>query len=160
MENTDIKIPFNGTNLLRKKLFIIESLVFLIPILAVVYIIFQKQISFNTTQLIIILAALCLVLGGMLILKQVFDRLFTIQNFIQTAARGEQYVLETQKDTDELHEITKSFNNLAKNFQESNLELQRSINEIAERKKLRQLFKLQRIRQRQPIWPKPGSLPI
>ena len=90
MENTDIKIPFNGTNLLRKKLFIIESLVFLIPILAVVYIIFQKQISFNTTQLIIILAALCLVLGGMLILKQVFDRLFTIQNFIQTAARGEQ----------------------------------------------------------------------
>jgi signal transduction histidine kinase len=136
MENTDSKIPYSGTNLLRKKLLIIESLVFLIPILSVVYIIFQKQISFNTTQLIIILAALCLVLGGMLILKQVFDRIFTIQNFIQTAERGGQYVLDTQKGTDELHEITKSFNNLAKNFQESNIELQRSIKEIAERKKI------------------------
>ncbi|MBT6338826.1 MAG: HAMP domain-containing histidine kinase, partial [Desulfobacula sp.] len=57
-------------------------------------------------------------------------------NFIQTAERGGQYVLDTQKGTDELHEITKSFNNLAKNFQESNIELQRSIKEIAERKKI------------------------
>ncbi|MBC2704961.1 HAMP domain-containing sensor histidine kinase [Desulfobacula sp.] len=123
-------------NPLKQKLFIIEALVFLIPVLAGIYIYFEKGISFENNHILIILASLCLILGGMLLLRQVFDRILMIQNIMKTAECGEQYVIDAQKDTGDLHEITNSFNNLMNNFQESNKELQRSIEEIAERKKV------------------------
>lgn len=136
MKNNGIEKPDNLQNLLRKKLITIEALIFLIPVLTIIYLFFQKPVSFDTAQLLIILSVLFLILGGMLLLRQVFDRIFMFQNIIKTAEKGEQYVLNVQKDTDELHEITKSFNNLMNNFQTSNKELQRSIEEIAERKKI------------------------
>ncbi|MBU1697243.1 MAG: hypothetical protein KKD21_09415, partial [Proteobacteria bacterium] len=136
MENKGIEKPYNGRDPLRKKLIIIEALVFLIPALAVIYIFYQRPVSFDTTQLLIILAVLCLILGGMLLLRQVFDRIFMIQNIMKMAERGGKYVLNVQKNTDELHDISKSFNNLMNNFQASNRELQRSIEEISERKKI------------------------
>ena len=136
MENKGIEKPYNGTNPLKKKLIIIETLIFLIPAFCVVYIFYQKPVAFDINQLVIILAVLCLILGGLLLLRQVFDRIFMIQNVMKRAEQGEQYVREVQKDTDELHDITKSFNKLVDNFQASNQELQRSIEEIAERKKI------------------------
>ena len=136
MKNNGIEKPDNLQNPLRKKLITIEALIFLIPVLTIIYLFHQKPISFDTAQLLIILAVLFLILGGMLLLRQVFDRIFMFQNIMKTAEKGEQYVLNVQKDTDELHEISKSFNNLMNNFQTSNKELQRSIEEIAERKKI------------------------
>ncbi|MBU8910012.1 MAG: HAMP domain-containing histidine kinase, partial [Desulfobacterales bacterium] len=87
---------------LKQTLFIIEALVFLLPVLCVIYIYFQKNISFEINHLLIILAALCLILGGMVLLRQVFDRILSMMN----------------------------------KFQKSNKELQHSIEEIAERKKV------------------------
>jgi signal transduction histidine kinase len=131
-----IKKPYNEQNTLRKKLAVIEALIFLIPSLSILYIFFQRNTAINMSQLLITLAVLCIVLGGMLLLRQIFDRIFMVQNLIQSAERGEQYAMDVRKDTDELHGITKSFNNLMNNFQKSNQELQRSIEEIAERKKI------------------------
>ncbi len=136
MKNGGIEKTDNLRNPLRKKLLTIEALIFLIPVLTIIYLFFQKPVSFETDQLLIILAVLFLILGGMLLLRQVFDRIFMFQNIMKNAERGEQYALNVQKDTDELHEITKSFNNLMNNFQTSNKELQRSIEEIAERKRI------------------------
>ena len=136
MKNTGIEKPYNVRSPLREKLVIIEALVFLIPVLVVAYIYYQKQISFDTTQILIFLAVLCLILGGMVILRQIFDRILMFQNLMNKAERGEQYVLDVQKGTGELHEITKSFNNLMKNFEEANSELQRRLEEIAERKQV------------------------
>jgi signal transduction histidine kinase len=139
MENKGIEKPYNGGNPLKKKLIIIETLIFLIPAFCVVYIFSQKSVAFDINQLVIIVGVLCLILGGMLLLRQVFDRILIIQSVMKTAEQGEQgeqYVREVQKDTDELHDITKSFNKLVDNFQASNQELQRSIEEIAERKKI------------------------
>ena len=136
MENKDIGKPYIRKRPLRKKLLVTEALIFLIPVLSIIYIFYQKTISFNTTQLLIILAALCLVLGGMVLLRQIFDRILMVQNIINPVERGEKYIPDVQKDTDELHEITKSFNNLMNNFQASNQELQLRIEEITERKKI------------------------
>ncbi len=142
MENKSIEKSYNGRNPLKKKLIIIEALIFLIPAFCVVYIFYQKPVAFDINQLVIIFAVLCLILGGMLLLRQVFDRILMIQNVMKKSEQGEQYVLEVQKDTDELHEITRSFNKLVDNFQSSNRELQRSIEEIAERKKIAAALKL------------------
>ena len=136
MGNRNIGKLAKGRSLLKKKLLVIETLIFLIPALSIGYIFFEKTISFNITQLLIVIAALCLVLGGMVLLRQVFDRILMMQNIMNTAEGGEEYVHDVQKDSDELYKITKSFSNLMKEFQKSNLELQRSIEEIAERKKI------------------------
>ena len=134
MKNTDTEPHNHRRSSLREKLVIIETLVFLIPILVIAYIYYQKQISFDFTQILIFLAVLCVILGGLLTLRQIFDRFFMVQNLMKKAEQGEQYVLGVQKDTSELHEITKSFNNLMNNFQETNNELQRRIDEIAKSK--------------------------
>ena len=110
MKNNGIEKPDNLQNPLRKKLITIEALIFLIPVLTIIYLFHQKPISFDTAQLLIILAVLFLILGGMLLLRQVFDRIFMLQNIMKTAEKGEQYVLNVQKDTDELHEISKANN--------------------------------------------------
>ena len=136
METIDIKKPHIRNSLLRKKLVIIEALIFLIPVLTVVYLFFQNTDTIDIMQLVTVLAVLCVILGGVMLLRQVFDRIFMFQTAMQTAEQGGTYVPEVQKDTDELHEITKSFNNLINNFQASNQELQRSIEEISERKKI------------------------
>ncbi|WP_299981555.1 sensor histidine kinase KdpD [Desulfobacula sp.] len=126
----------NTESPLKQKLFIIEALVFLIPVLSGIYIYFQKELSFETNHLLIILAALCLILGGMVLLRQVFDRILSIQNIMKTAERGEPYVVNVQKDAGDLREITNSFNNMMNNFQDANKELQRRIEEMAEMKKV------------------------
>ena len=120
---------------LKAKLIIIESLVFLIPCFAVAYISYQKRISFDINQVLILLAVLCIILGGMLILRQIFDRILLLQNLMKKAEQGEQYYMDIQKDAGELYQITASFNSLMTNFKEANTELQSRIMEIADLKR-------------------------
>ena len=116
MKTIDIKKSHIRNSLLRKKLAIIEALIFLIPVFTVVYLFLQRTDTIDITQLVIVLAVLCVILGGMMLLRQVFDRIFMFQTAMQTAEQGGTYVPEVRKDNDELHEITKSFNNLINNF--------------------------------------------
>jgi len=136
MEDKPIEKPGRDGSPLRGKLVIIEALVFLIPSLAIAYVFFEKKIAFDTVQIVVFLAVLALILGGMVILRQVFDRIIMVQTILKKAEAGEQYSVGVQKDTGELHEITKSFNNLMKNLQGANSELQRRLEEIAERKQI------------------------
>jgi signal transduction histidine kinase len=134
MGNIAIKKSDNARDSLRAKLVIIEALIFFIPGFVIFYIYYQKQITLDNTQILLFIAVLALILGGLMILRQVFDRLLMVQTLMKKAEEGEGYLIDVQKDTDELHEITVSFNNLMKNFQGANSELQHRIEEIAERK--------------------------
>ncbi len=115
---------------LKNRLMIIEAVIFLIPSLTFVYIAYQKQISLDTTQMIILVAVLALIFGGLMMLRQFFDRIMMIHSVMQKAEVDEQALLDVHKDATELHEITLSFNNLMKNFQEANRELQRRVFEL------------------------------
>jgi len=134
MENIAIKKSDNVRDSLRVKLVIIEALIFFLPGFVIFYIYYQKQVSLDNTQLLLFIAVLALILGGVMILRQVFDRLLMVQTLMKKAEGGEGYLIDVQKGTDELHDITVSFNNLMKNFQGANSELQHRIEEIAERK--------------------------
>ena len=141
MANKTVEKFEGEKNTIRSKLVIIESLVFFIPGLVFGYLYFEKQISFDTNQFLILLAVLGLILGGLLIIRGVFDRILMVQTLVKRAGEGEQYLLDVQKDTGELYEITKSFNNLMKNFQEANIELKRRVEEIDERKQVEAALK-------------------
>lgn len=136
MEKTAMKKTGNGKNPLKSKLVIIEALVFLLPSLAISYVFYQKQVSFELSQILIFLSVLILILGGMAVLRQVFDRILMVQTLMKKTEQGDLYLLDVKKDTGELREITMSFNNLVQNFQNANNELQRKIEEIAETKQV------------------------
>ena len=110
---------------LRHNLLIIEALVFILPFLIIFYI-FQKQNVFLETSYIAIVAfILVLILAGLILIRQVFDRFITMATAIEAVECGDKYVIDVQKDVTELHGIAISFNNLMTNFQEttSNLRL-------------------------------------
>jgi len=134
MRKTAVEKAGNGKNPLRSKLVIIEALVFLLPCLAISYVFYQKQVSFELSQILIFLSVLILILGGMAVLRQVFDRILMVQTLMKKTEQGDLYLLDVKKDTGELREITTSFNNLVNKFQNANSELQRKIEEIAESK--------------------------
>lgn len=115
---------------LKSRLRIIEAVIILIPSLTFIYIFYQKKISLDMTQMIILVAVLALIFGGLMMLRQFFDRIIMIHNVMQKAEFKEQAFLDVHKDATELHEITLSFNNLMKNFQEANRELQRRVFEL------------------------------
>lgn len=120
------KAKFN----LKSRLLIIEAAIFLIPSLTFIYIFYQKQITFDTIQLVIMVAVLLLIFAGMMMLRQFFDRIMMIHNIMQKSDLGGQVLIDVHKDATELHEITVAFNGLMQNFQEANTELQRRVFEL------------------------------
>ena len=136
MEDKVIEKPDKMKNSLSARLVIIETLIFLIPSMAVVYFYYQKQISIDVTQALLFIWILTLVLGGMMMLRQVFNRITMVHTLMKKAEEGEECLLDFQNDIDELNEITMSANNLMKNSFEITGELQLKTEEIAERKKI------------------------
>ncbi|TET75366.1 MAG: PAS domain S-box protein, partial [Candidatus Aminicenantes bacterium] len=109
---------------LRYKLLIIESLVFVLPICALYYIFYRNNFFLELSQIVIFALILALILAGLIILRQIFDRFSAISTSIKLAKGVDRHLIDMQKDTAELHEITISFNNLIEKFEETTRELQ------------------------------------
>ncbi|TET65824.1 MAG: PAS domain S-box protein, partial [Candidatus Aminicenantes bacterium] len=74
--------------------------------------------------MVIFAFTLALILAGLIILRQIFDRFSAISTSIKLAKGVDRHLIDMQKDTAELHEITISFNNLIEKFEETTRELQ------------------------------------
>ncbi|MBC8462651.1 MAG: PAS domain S-box protein [Deltaproteobacteria bacterium] len=110
---------------LRYKLFIIEALIFVLPFLVISYIFYRNNVFFEFSQIIILALVLIFILAGLIIPRQIFNRFLMVANSIKKAESGDKFFIDTQKDTAELREITVSFNNLMKKFEETTGELRR-----------------------------------
>ena len=97
---------------LRYYLLIIECLVFVIPFLIIFYIFSIENIFSGFSQMILVALTLFLVLAGLIILRQIFDRFSLVATTLDKAEKDEKALVEVQHDTTELHKITGSFNNL------------------------------------------------
>lgn len=123
---------------LQYKLLIIEVLVFALPFLVIGYILHQNGILFARTHLFIFSLVLLLILAGLMILRQVFGGIFKLADWAKKAQDGGG-LLDFQKDTAELHDITVSFNGLMHKFEDTTAELQRRIFELFTIKELTEL---------------------
>jgi len=128
-----LSIKENG---LRSKLLIIEALIFALPFLIVSYFFYRNNVFLKFSQIAIVALTLILVLAGLIILRQIFDRFFMVATLIKKIENGDKGLIEIQQDTTELHEITVSFNNLMKNFEEATSELQGRVFELFSIKEL------------------------
>ena len=97
---------------LRYYLLIIECLVFVIPFLVIFYIFSTEHIFSKFSQMILIALTLFLILAGLIILRQIFDKFSLVGTTLEKAEKDEKELVEVQQDTIELHKITGSFNNL------------------------------------------------
>ena len=78
---------------LRYKLFIIESLVFVLPIFILYYIFYRNNFYLESSQMVIFALTLALILAGLIILRQIFDRFTTIASSIKLAKGGDTHLI-------------------------------------------------------------------
>jgi len=126
-------------NGLRHNLFIIQSLVFVLPVCVLYYIFYRNDFSLKSSQMLLFAFTLALILAGLIILRQIFDRFSSLAISIRLAKDGDMRVIDMQKDTSELHEMTVSFNNLIEKLSDTNKELQRRVFELSVIKELTEI---------------------
>jgi len=115
---------------LRYKLMIIEGLVFVLPFFIISYIFYVNNIFLKFSQMFIFALILLIILTGLITLRQIFDRFFTMTTLMKNAVNNNEYLVDIQKDTAELHEITFNFNNLMKKYESTTSELSQRVFEL------------------------------
>ena len=75
----------------------------------------------------------------MFILRQIFDRFFMLATLIKKAESKDNQLIDMKKDTSELHEISVSFNNLIKKFEDTANDLKLRVFELFTIKELTEI---------------------
>jgi len=121
---------------LRYYLLIIDFLVVVIPFIILFYIFYTENTFLKSSQMILIALTLLLILAGLMILRQIFDRFSLVAISLKKAEGGEKALIRVQQDTAELQEIAGSFNNLMNRLEKTTSELQNRVFELITIKEL------------------------
>ncbi|TAL23364.1 MAG: hypothetical protein EPN94_09565, partial [Nitrospirae bacterium] len=127
------KISIEGKGL-RNKLTVIASLLFLLPSFVIIYILHKENVSITSdySYLVMIGLTLCLALAGLIILRKIFSEFIVVSDYMKKAEAGQMYMMEVQKSTAELHDISVSFNNLMRKLEETTKRLEDQASELKE----------------------------
>ena len=112
------------------QLLIIEILIFLIPSLIIVYIFHINNFFLKISHMTIISLTLVLVLSGMIILRQIFNRFLIMVNLIRKGMIYDTDLSAAKEDIYDLHEITTDFSRLMDNFENTTAELKHRVFEL------------------------------
>lgn len=115
---------------LHYKLLIVEALIFVLPCVILFYVFYRDHIFIKAYQLIIFAFILLLILAGLIILRQIFDRFIQVSALVRNAVADDADGETLEKDKETLHDITVSFNRLMQKFEETNTELKRRVFEL------------------------------
>jgi two-component system cell cycle sensor histidine kinase/response regulator CckA len=126
---------------MRDKIVIIESLIFVLPFLILLYIIYQGNYRFDLSQVIMFMGIAIFILAGMIILRQILGRVSIIAMSLKKAESDKAVPIDIQKDVVELHEISVSFNNLLQKLDQVTGELARKSFELSTIKDLTEIIK-------------------
>jgi len=121
---------------LRHYLLIVELLVVIIPFLVLLYIVFSKSFSLEPSHMVLISLLLILILSGLLILRQIFDKVSVLASSLKDVAGGNKVSIEVQHGTAELHDITASLHALTSRIEETSGELEARLSELSTIKEL------------------------
>ncbi len=115
---------------LHSRLLVIESLVFLLPALVLIYILNQEHVSFDTNQILMLAGSLVIMLGGLLILHRIFDRLEQLEDLMTRAVIGERNLMVDLDDSGEIQEVLSTCNNLMLHYDQANEALEQHSSEL------------------------------
>jgi two-component system cell cycle sensor histidine kinase/response regulator CckA len=129
------------THSIRDKIVIIEALIFILPFLIFLYIIYQGDYHFDTPHVILFGGIAIFILAGMIILRQILDRVSIIAMSLKKAESGNAIPIDIQKDVAELHEISVSLNNLLRKLEQVTGELAQKSLELSTIKDLTEIIR-------------------
>ena len=129
------------THSMRDKIVIIESLIFVLPFLIFLYIIYQGNYHFDLSQVIMFMGIAIFILAGMVILRQILGRVSIIAMSLKKAESGNAIPIDIEKDIVELQEISVSLNNLLQKLEQGTGELSQKSFELSAIKDLTGIIK-------------------
>jgi hypothetical protein len=129
------------THSMRDRIIIIEALIFVLPFLILLYILYQGDYHFDLSQVIMFMGIAIFILAGMIILRQILGRVSIIAMSLKKAESGNAIPIDIQKDVVELHEISVSLNNLLQKLEQVTGELAQKSLEISTIKDLTEIIK-------------------
>ena len=129
------------THSMRDKIVIIEALIFALPFSMLLYIIYQDNHHFDSSQVIMFMGIAISILAGMIILRQILDRVSIIAMSLKKAESGDAVPIDIQKDVVELHEISVSLNNLLQKLEQVTGELAQKSFELSTIQDLTEIIK-------------------
>ena len=124
---------------IRYKLIIIESLIFALPFLIVAFILYQGGYSLDLSHIILLAIVTALILTGMIIVRQIFDRISTVASVMKEAESGTLTTVDIKKDVAELHDISASFNQLIHKLEQTTGKLSKRALELMTIKELSEI---------------------
>ena len=133
-----LKLSIKQTNL-RYKLLLINALVIVLPFLVISYIFYSNNIFLKPSQIVIVGLVLTLILSGLILLRQIFDKLSMVATSLNEIDGSNKGLIDTRQDTDELHGIAVSFNNLLERLEDTTSELQQRVFELFSIKELTEI---------------------
>jgi len=126
---------------LQYKLIIIQGLVFVLPFCLLTYILYIKNAFQDTEHVVAYLLILFVVLAGIVTLRQIFDRIFKFAQHVEQAAMGYASTItrEDLDDSEDLKEISHSFQTLLDKFQQVGAELTKKTGDLMAIKELTEM---------------------
>jgi two-component system cell cycle sensor histidine kinase/response regulator CckA len=108
---------------IRHKIVIIEALIFILPFLCLLYIIYHGNYNFESSHAVVFVGMIIFVLAGMIILRQILSKISDIALSFKKADVGNAVAVDIHKDVTELHEISTSLNTLLQKLEHVTAEL-------------------------------------
>jgi|GEM_PF-1517171 len=124
---------------IRYKLIIIESLIFALPFLIVAFIFYQGGYSLEFSHIILLAIVTVLILTGMIIVRQIFDKISSVASMMKEAESGAMTTVDIKKDVAELHDISSSFNQLIQKLEQTTGKLSKRALELLTIKELSEI---------------------
>lgn len=126
---------------LLKHLAVIETLIFVLPFLILFYLLYEKDLFFQPSELTVITLIFILVLSGLIFLRQIFDRVLNIAAVLRKAELGENVPINIKGGATELEKISISLNKVMERMEKTTEKLDKKILELTA---IRELYELAR----------------
>jgi len=110
---------------IQGKLIIIQSLLVIIPLLALFYMFYLHGVFLNTNQLALTAFIFLMVLGGMHILRQMFERIISLASSVKHADTEDAGYGDVQRETDELKDLSNSLHRVLNRLEKTTDDLRR-----------------------------------
>ena len=138
--------PFRRKNTekqsLRDRLFLIEMLIFALPLSVFLYILYEGNYRFGDSQVILFVIIVFLILAGMIVIRQILEKISFLAMSLKRAESGNALPVDMQKDIVELHEISASLNHLILKLERVKEELTQRSSELSAIRDLTEIIKV------------------
>ncbi len=124
---------------LRHKLSIIETLIFGLPVTFILYLLYSGRVTIHGGQVIFVGFLLLIVLAGLMMIRQFFERFAHFTRVVSKAASGQIELLEAVQQTGDLAEVAGAFNSFFEKMESTNEELSRKVQSLSVMKELLQI---------------------